>query len=162
MVCELISLFINNWLHRKYCGTIDPCSSIAKRGQSRNDPRTTDRYAALIDICKKAINADAKCIGGSGFIAAHVLDILLERGHSVVTTVRSKSKAQAIRDAHPKVPKEKLDLAIVEDIAVEGAFDEAVKSNPEFEAVIHTASPFHFNATDVKSKRRFQASFEPL
>ncbi|KAL9117128.1 MAG: hypothetical protein Q9187_006339, partial [Circinaria calcarea] len=29
-------------------------------------------------------------------------------------------------------------------------FDEAVKSNPPFEAVIHTASPFHFNVTDTK------------
>jgi len=89
-------------------------------------------------------------LGGSGFIAAHVLDILLEHGHSVVTTVRSEAKAQTIRDAHPKVPKEKLDFAIVEDIAVEGAFDRAVQSEPPFEKVIHCASPFHFNVTDVK------------
>jgi len=68
----------------------------------------------------------------------------------VVTTVRSEAKAQTIRDAHPKVPKEKLDIAIVEDIAVEGAFDRAVKSEPPFEKVIHCASPFHFNVTDVK------------
>ncbi|KAL9011086.1 MAG: hypothetical protein Q9180_009228, partial [Flavoplaca navasiana] len=31
-----------------------------------------------------------------------------------------------------------------------GAFDEAVKSDPPFEWVIHTASPFHFNITDTK------------
>lgn len=35
------------------------------------------------------------------------------------------------------------------DIAVEGAFDEAVKIDG-LEAVIHTASPFHFNVTDTK------------
>ena len=35
------------------------------------------------------------------------------------------------------------------DIAREGAFDEAVKI-PGLEAVIHTASPFHFNVTDTK------------
>jgi len=93
---------------------------------------------------------NVEILGGSGFIAAHVLDILLEHGHSVVTTVRSEAKAQTIRDAHPKVPKEKLDFAIVEDIAVEGAFDKAVKSEPPFEKVIHCASPFHFNVTDVK------------
>ncbi|KAK5527246.1 Glycine-rich RNA-binding protein 2, mitochondrial [Exophiala xenobiotica] len=74
--------------------------------------------------------------GGSGFIAAHVLDTLLKRGYSVVTTVRSR--------------KERLDFVIVEDIAREGAFDDAVVSEPPFEAVIHTASPFHFNATDVQ------------
>lgn len=55
--------------------------------------------------------------GGSGFIAAHVLNILLARGHSVVTTVRTGEKAQRIRDAHPDVPKEKLDFVIVPDIA---------------------------------------------
>lgn len=30
------------------------------------------------------------------------------------------------------------------------AFDEAVISEPPFEAVIHTASPYHFNVTDTK------------
>ena len=79
--------------------------------------------------------------GGSGFIAAHVLDLLLERGHSVVTTVRSQEKADKIKAAHPNVSKDKLDFAIVEDIAQEGAFEKAVVSDPPFEAVIHTASP---------------------
>ncbi|KAK4493757.1 hypothetical protein PRZ48_014942 [Zasmidium cellare] len=90
--------------------------------------------------------------GGSGFIAAHVLDYLLEHGHSVVTTVRSQEKADKIKEAHPKYGKDKLDFALVEDIAQEGAFDKAVISDPPFEAVIHTASPFHFNVTDVKKQ----------
>ncbi|KAF2724988.1 NAD(P)-binding protein [Polychaeton citri CBS 116435] len=90
--------------------------------------------------------------GGSGFIAAHVLNILLEHGHSVVTTVRSQSKADKIKEGHPKYGKDKLDFALVEDIAQPGAFDEAVKSDPPFEAVIHTASPFHFNVKDVQKE----------
>lgn len=81
-----------------------------------------------------------------------MLDLLLEEGHSVVTTVRSTEKAKAIADAHPNIPKSKLDFAIVEDIAKEGAFDKAVVSDPPFEKVIHTASPFHFNVTDVKTQ----------
>ncbi|KAI9700858.1 MAG: methylglyoxal reductase (NADPH-dependent) gre2 [Candelina mexicana] len=36
------------------------------------------------------------------------------------------------------------------DIAQKGAFEEAVKSNPPFDAVIHTTSPFHFNIEDIK------------
>ena len=88
--------------------------------------------------------------GGSGFIAAHCLDQLLKRGHSVVTTVRSTEKAQRIKAAYPDVSKDKLDFAIVEDIAQHDAFDKAVISEPPFEVVIHTASPFHFNATDMK------------
>lgn len=88
--------------------------------------------------------------GGSGFIAVHVLEALLTQGHSVVTTVRSEAKAQMLRDTFPNYGKDKLDFAIVPDIAEEGAFDEAVKSDPPFEWVIHTASPFHFNVTDTK------------
>lgn len=90
--------------------------------------------------------------GGSGFIAAHVLDVLLERGHSVVTTVRSTEKGQKILDNHPHSSKDRLDFVIVEDIAKPGAFDKAVHSNPPFETIIHTASPFHFNATDTKKE----------
>lgn len=68
----------------------------------------------------------------------------------MVITVRSTDKGQKILDNHPKVNKDRLDFVIVEDIAKTGAFDKAVQSNPPFEAIIHTASPFHFNVTDVK------------
>ncbi|KAK2879344.1 hypothetical protein FQN49_000977 [Arthroderma sp. PD_2] len=110
--------------------------------------------------------------GGSGFIAAHVLDTLLERGHSVVTTVRSQAKGQRILDAHPAVGKERLDFVVVEDIAQPNGntydpsslhrfksyywarltFEKAVISDPPFEAVIHTASPFHFRAVDARKE----------
>ncbi|EFQ98071.1 NADPH-dependent methylglyoxal reductase GRE2 [Nannizzia gypsea CBS 118893] len=88
--------------------------------------------------------------GGSGFIAAHVLDTLLERGHSVVTTVRSQEKGQRILDAHPQIGKDRLDFVVVEDISQPNAFERAVISEPPFEAVIHTASPFHFKTTDAR------------
>ena len=88
--------------------------------------------------------------GGSGFIAAHVLEALLAQGHSVVTSVRSEAKAQLLRDTFPSVGKDKLDFVYVADIAKEGAFDEAVKSDPTFEWVIHTASPVNFDVTDTQ------------
>lgn len=71
----------------------------------------------------------------------------------MVTTVRSQQKADAIKKAHPNQGRDKLDFAIVEDIAQEGAFEHAVKSDPPFEAVIHTASPFHFNTEPSKIKK---------
>ncbi|KAM0330179.1 hypothetical protein ACHAQA_004353 [Verticillium albo-atrum] len=88
--------------------------------------------------------------GGSGFIATHILQLLLERGHSVVTTVRNSSKAENIKKAYPNFGPGQLDFAIVPDIAKTDAFDEAVVSNPPFEAVIHTASPFTFKVTDIQ------------
>ena len=66
--------------------------------------------------------------------------------------MRSEEKAAKIREAHSGVPTSQLDFAIVEDIAIEGAFDAAVVSNPPFDAVIHTASPFHFNVTDIQKQ----------
>ncbi|KAI9725323.1 MAG: methylglyoxal reductase (NADPH-dependent) gre2 [Chrysothrix sp. TS-e1954] len=87
--------------------------------------------------------------GGSGFIAAHVLELLLKRGHSVVTTVRSQSKADQIAAAHPTAGSN-LSFAIVEDISLPDAFAKAVVSVPPFKAVVHTASPFHFSAEDIQ------------
>ncbi|TGJ84784.1 hypothetical protein E0Z10_g3955 [Xylaria hypoxylon] len=86
--------------------------------------------------------------GGSGFIAAHVLETLLQRGHSVVTTVRSSQKGQHILDAHPDLSRATLDYAVVDDIARSNAFDTAVISEPPFEAVVHCASPYHFKSKD--------------
>jgi nucleoside-diphosphate-sugar epimerase len=88
--------------------------------------------------------------GGSGFVAAHCVETLLRRGHSVVFTVRSTEKGDKILHNHSGTPKSKLSYVIVKDIAVENAFDEAVKSDPPFEGVLHTASPFHFNIVDPK------------
>ncbi|KAF2862183.1 putative NAD dependent epimerase/dehydratase [Piedraia hortae CBS 480.64] len=88
--------------------------------------------------------------GGSGFIAAHILECLLQRGHRVVTTVRTQQKAQKIAERYSNYGKDKLDFAFVEDIAAPNAFDKAVVSDPPFDTVIHTASPFHYNVTDIK------------
>ncbi|KAK4031710.1 hypothetical protein C8A01DRAFT_41847 [Parachaetomium inaequale] len=86
--------------------------------------------------------------GGSGFIAAHILEQLFAKGHSVVTTVRSEAKAAKIREAYPsQAASGDLTVAIVPDIAQPDAFDEVVKT-PGLEVVLHTASPFHFKFTD--------------
>lgn len=79
---------------------------------------------------------------------AHVLELLLKRGYEVVTTVRSESKASAIR---AKYPGAKLSVSIVPDIAAPGAFDDVMKT-PGLEYVQHTASPFHFNWTDARTE----------
>lgn len=76
-------------------------------------------------------------------VLAHVLEQLLAKGYSVVTTVRSEDKAQKIRDAY-KAEADRLQVAVVPDIGKEDAFDEVVKT-PGIEVVLHTASPFHFN-----------------
>ena len=77
-------------------------------------------------------------------LLAHILDQLLAKGHSVVTTVRSEEKAAKIREAYPsQAASGDLTVVIVPDIAQPDAFDEVVKV-PGLEVVLHTASPFHF------------------
>ncbi|KAH6700014.1 hypothetical protein BKA61DRAFT_213400 [Leptodontidium sp. MPI-SDFR-AT-0119] len=63
--------------------------------------------------------------GGSGFVAAHCLEYLLKRGHTVVTTVRSHEKGQRILDGYRQLSTDQLSYVLVEDIAARGAFDEA-------------------------------------
>ena len=50
-------------------------------------------------------------------MATHILEALLARGHSVVTTVRSSEKAQQVKSAHSQYGQSRLDFAIVEDVA---------------------------------------------
>lgn len=78
--------------------------------------------------------------GGSGFVAAHLVRELLERGYRVRTTVRSTANAaktaplRALGAAHPG------QLEIFEaDLLREGSFDEAMKGCA---VVFHVASPF--------------------
>lgn len=83
---------------------------------------------------------------------AHVLDQLLEKGHHVVTTVRSEDKAKRIREAYPNKTSDELDVVIVPDIADPTAFDEVVKV-PGLEVVMHTASPFHLKISEYHPKQ---------
>ncbi|KAL4963084.1 SDR family oxidoreductase [Aspergillus stella-maris] len=85
--------------------------------------------------------------GGSGFVASHILNVLLERGYSVTTTVRSAAKGDKILQSY-KVQDDKLSYVIIKDIAAEGAFDHALQASPPFDYVIHTASPFPANFAD--------------
>lgn len=64
-------------------------------------------------------------------------------------TVRSDDKGQTILNNHPGT-QDKLSFAIVKDIVQDDAFDEAVQST-QFDAVIHTASPFTYDVKDPKT-----------
>lgn len=81
--------------------------------------------------------------GASGYIAVHVVHQALQAGFKVVGTVRSDKKGQYLKDLFAKQHPGKFEYTIVEDLEKEGGFDQAVQG---VEAVLHTASPFHFNA----------------
>lgn len=83
-----------------------------------------------------------------------------------MVTVRSEEKGQRILDSYQGASRENVSYVVVDDISKDGAFDEvipsstvlsrarsdssfqAVKSDPPFDYVIHTASPYHLNPQD--------------
>ncbi|KAK4454498.1 putative NADPH-dependent methylglyoxal reductase [Podospora aff. communis PSN243] len=86
--------------------------------------------------------------GGTGFIASHVLDCLLDNGFTVVVTARSKDKGQRIVEGVNPEVRDNVSFVIVGDIAEDGAFDSAVQSSPPFDYVVHTASPYQLHFDD--------------
>ncbi|KAK7683028.1 hypothetical protein QCA50_013700 [Cerrena zonata] len=82
--------------------------------------------------------------GANGYIAVWIVKFLLEQGFSVRGTVRSEAKTTHLKELF-KSYGDKLELVVVEDITKDGAFDQAVEG---VDAILHTASPFHFNAND--------------
>ncbi|KAK2375822.1 Tetraketide alpha-pyrone reductase 2 [Trifolium repens] len=76
--------------------------------------------------------------GGTGFIAAYLVKALLEKGHTVRTTVRNPDDLEKVGYL-TELSEDKERLKILKaDLLVEGSFDEAVSG---VDGVFHTASP---------------------
>lgn len=86
--------------------------------------------------------------GGSGFIASHIIDELLDNGFRVVTTARSDEKGRRIVESASPAQRNKLSYIIIGDVAKENAFDSAFTQGTIFDYVVHTASPYHLNVQD--------------
>jgi dihydroflavonol-4-reductase len=88
--------------------------------------------------------------GIGGFVACHILEVLLQRGYCVRGTVRSKSpqNIKHVLEIFDKYKKQNPDLTLElfeADLLLDGSFDAAVNG---CEYVIHTASPFVLDVTD--------------
>lgn len=87
--------------------------------------------------------------GATGFIAQHIVKLLLEKSYKVVGSVRSTAKGEHLTSLFKN---QNFSFEIVEDVEKEGAFDEALIKHPEVTVFLHTASPFHFKATDIEKE----------
>ncbi|KAG6329779.1 hypothetical protein ID866_9311 [Astraeus odoratus] len=84
--------------------------------------------------------------GANGFTGIWAVKHLLESGYSVRGAIRSAKKGEYLLHYFASYG-EKFEISVVEDITKEGAFDESVKG---VSAVLHTASPVHFDVRDPK------------
>ncbi|KAF8468993.1 hypothetical protein BDZ91DRAFT_792766 [Kalaharituber pfeilii] len=87
---------------------------------------------------------------------AHTLEILLRRGHNDIDirfepqfVIKGRQTSFPASSQSSKINWTSQSLG---DIAQSGAFDQAIVSDPPFDYILHTASPFHFNVTDVKKQ----------
>lgn len=83
-------------------------------------------------------------------MAAHIIQQLLDQGHSVVTTARSQEKARKVASGYVDAT-DRLQVVVVPEIAHEGAFDEVAKL-PGIEVIMHTASPCTLQYTDATTE----------
>lgn len=74
--------------------------------------------------------------GANGYIATHVVDLLLEEGYKVRGTVRAQ-REWLNKYFDEKYGKGKFETVIVEGMNEEGAFDEAIKG---VAGVVHVVS----------------------
>ncbi|KAF8601889.1 D-lactaldehyde dehydrogenase [Ceratobasidium sp. AG-I] len=94
------------------------------------------------------INSPAKILftGANGYFATYAVKDLLERGYTVVGSVRSEKKGEELVKIHSQYG-ERFSYAVVPNIVKSGAFDQVIRDG-KFDGVAHAASPvFITNAT---------------
>lgn len=84
--------------------------------------------------------------GANGYIAAHTVKQLIEKGYDVVGTLRTEDKGKLWKSRFPK----NFEYVVVSDFLKDDAFDDVVKNNDDAEVFLHMASPVIFNAKDRK------------
>src|ERR1700744_3558306 len=80
--------------------------------------------------------------GANGYIATHIVDVLLEEGYNVRGTVRS-AKPWLNKYFDEKYGTGRFETRTIEALNDEGVFDDAIKG---VGGVVHVVCPTHFNA----------------
>ncbi|KAH3671333.1 hypothetical protein OGAPHI_000556 [Ogataea philodendri] len=86
--------------------------------------------------------------GGTGFIGAHCIQILLEQGFNVKAAARSQEKADQMAQVFDKY-KNQLSFGIIEDITDYNSLVNLVKGCT---AILHLASPYTYAVNDFKKE----------
>lgn len=86
--------------------------------------------------------------GATGFIAQHIVKLLISKNYTVIGTVRLAAKGDKLKANLDSMNKGKFEYSIVPDMSIEGAFDKVLSDFPDISVVLHTASPCFFDTTE--------------
>lgn len=84
--------------------------------------------------------------GASGFIAQHIIKLLLEKGYTVVGTVRSEKKGAELKE---RIGSTHFSYVVVDDLGKEGSIDKLLSDN-DIDYFLHTAMPFFYDTEHPK------------
>ena len=87
--------------------------------------------------------------GATGFIAQHIIKLLLAKGYEVVGTVRSVSKGEQMKSM--MLPTDKFTYEIVKELSSPNAFDEVLAKHNDIKYLFHAASPLTFETDDPEN-----------
>ncbi|KAK6867825.1 putative NADPH-dependent methylglyoxal reductase GRP2 [Candida tropicalis] len=87
--------------------------------------------------------------GATGFIAQHIIKLLLSKGYEVVGTVRSASKGEQMKSM--MLPTDNFTYEIVPELSAPDAFDEVLSKHNDIKYLFHAASPLTFDTEDPEN-----------
>ena len=87
--------------------------------------------------------------GATGFIAQHIIKLLLSKEYEVVGTVRSVSKGEQMKSMMS--PTDNFTYEIVSELSASDAFDEVLSRHKDIQYLFHAASPLTFDTEDPEN-----------
>lgn len=84
--------------------------------------------------------------GLTGYIAQHLVKLLIEKGYRVIGQVRSKEKGERLKS---NLGSDSFSYEVIQGLEVKGALDPILQKRKDIRAIFHTASPVLFESKDV-------------
>ena len=113
-------------------------STTTTEKQFQGNVLLTGNWLLALMVRSKSANSRK---GGTGFIAYHILLLLLDHGFTVTASVRSKDKGESLLSVIPDDCRNSVSYVIVNDVAKDGAFDDVMTSRAQTPLKVRQLTP---------------------